>query len=303
MNILGLLDSKKINYIDKGDNEIAITCPNAANHQGGVDNNPSCNINIKKLKLHCLACGFKLGEVGLSKWLLGEDLDEFQTAALSIKGRLRRLGEAGEDAISCNTEEEFTMVPPSTPFRKDYRGISAQTYELLDARYCTVGRYADRVFFKIEQNGKLLGIDARSINPNERIKYLRPKGCNAKQWLYSLKHMHEYKVTRAVLVEGIFDSINIFDKLGVPIGASYFGTNNFSQENIIQLLGLNLEYVVFLPDNDKAGLDARDKICPQIAPWITTYYVPEEFIPEGKDAGDMSREELEYCLENKVRFR
>jgi DNA primase len=68
------------------------------------------------------------------------------------------------------------------------------------------------------------------------------------------------------------------------------------------LLELGLNEVIFFPDNDKAGLKARDEICPQITQWIPTYYVPEATIPEGKDVGDMSREEIEYCLENKRKW-
>lgn len=302
MDVIALLETKGIDFIDKGQDEIAITCPNAVNHQGGVDSNPSCNINIKKLKLHCLSCGFKLGEVGLSKWLMGDDLDEFQTAALSIKGKLRRMEEAdAEDSFVLDTDDEFTLVPPSTPFREDYRGISTRTYELLDARKCSVGRYADRIFFKIWQHNRLLGIDARALKADMQPKYLRPKGVDAKKWLFPFDYWSEKRAKHVALGEGLFHGINGVDK-EAPL-LTFFGSNNWSEHKLLLLLEMGLKDVTFFGDNDKAGIKARNTICAEIAPWIETYYIPEDLLPEGKDAGDLTKEEMEYCLENKVRFR
>lgn len=301
MDILALLEVKEIDYADAGTNEIAIICPNAVNHQGAADNTPSFRINVKDLKAHCFSCNYSMREEGLTKWLMGEDMDEFQMGALKIKGMLKRIEESEDDSFILDADEEFLMVPPSLPWRKEYRGISAETYELLDARHCTVGRYADRIFFKIWQHNRLLGIDARALSPTTQPKYLRPKGVDAKKWLFPFDYWKEKRVKSVALGEGLFHGINGVDKSLELL--TFFGSNNWSEHKLLLLLEMGLDYVTFFPDNDKAGLKARDTICPQIAPWITTYYVPEEFIPEGKDAGDMSREELELCMENKVRWR
>lgn len=301
MDVIALLEAKGIDYVDTGVDEIAIVCPNAVNHQGAIDNTPSFRINVKRLVGHCFACNLAMRMEGMTKWLMGEDLDEFQTAALSIKGKLRRMEEADEGDFDFDTDDEFTLVPPSVPFREDYRGISAATYEILDARRCHVGRYADRIFFKIWQHNRLLGIDARALCNSIQPKYLRPKGVDAKKWLYLFDEIRQRGFKYTCLGEGIFHSINFWDK-GFPLNC-YFGSNNWSEHKLLLLLEMGLDHVIYVGDNDVAGIKARKSICANIAPWIPTFYVPEDLLPEGKDAGDLTKEELEYCLENKVRFR
>jgi DNA primase len=313
MDVLALLDSKGIDYEHKGGAEYAIICPNQHNHHGGVDAKPSFNINAEKLVSHCFACGFSLSWAGLTKWLMGEDLDEFQTAALNLRGKLKRIAEHDTPNLLLEADDEFTMVPPSTPFRQEYRGIAASTYDLLDARHCTVGRYADRIFFKIEMDGKLLGIDARALKQGMVPKYLRPKGCNAKQWLFPYDLAKQQKVRRVVLCEGLFHAVNYLDKMGGPEAQCYFGGHNFSSDNVVQLLGLGIEEVIVFPDNDKAGITAMKKICPMTAEWLPTYYVPPEVLPildvsaQGdvlyKDLGDMSQAEIEECLSYRQKWK
>lgn len=306
MDVLALLDAKGIDYEHKGGAEYAIICPNQHNHHGGVDAKPSFNINVERMVGHCFACSLSMAQTGLTKWLMGEDLDEFQTATLNLRGALRRIAEQDTADLLLEPEEEFTLVPPSTPFRQEYRGIAADTYELLDARHCTVGRYADRLFFRVEMEGKLLGIDARALKKDMVPKYLRPKGCNAKQWLFPYDLAQQQKVRRVVLCEGLFHAVNYLDKIGRPEAQCYFGGHNFSSDNVVQLLGLGIEEVIVFPDNDTAGIKAMQKICPMVAEWLPTYYVPPEVLPildvdehgevTYKDLGDMTKEEIEECL-------
>lgn len=299
MDVIALLEAKGIDYIDKGADEIAIVCPNAFNHHGGTDDNPSCNINVKKLVMHCLACGFKMAETGMTRWLMGDDLDEFQMGALKVKAALKR-AQVEVDNDFCIDTEEFTMMPPSRPWTEDYRGISATTYEKLGARHCTVGRYADRIFFPIWQKGKLLGIDARALK-GQTPKYLRPSGAQAKQWLYPYDYWAPRRPRYACIAEGIFHSIAGVEH-GVPI-FSIFGIHNYDPGKLLLLIEMGLDEVIFFGDADVAGVKARNTICPQLAEWLPTFYIPEDTLPEGKDAGDLTKEEMDYCLTQKVRFR
>lgn len=301
MEVIALLEARGIDYVDAGVDEIAIICPNQHNHQGGVDATPSFRINIKKLMGHCFSCSLAMSEVGLTKWLMGDDLDDMQLQALKIHSTLRRMRDADEGDFVLDTDDEFTLVPPSTPFREEYRGISASTYELLDARKCSVGRYADRIFFKIWQHNRLLGIDARALKADMQPKYLRPKGVDAKKWLFPFDYWLEKRVKHMALGEGLFHGINGVDK-EAPL-LTFFGSNNWSEHKLLLLLEMGLDDVTFFGDNDKAGIKARNTICAEIAPWIHTFFVPEDLLPEGKDAGDLTKEEMKFCLENKVRFR
>ena len=302
MDVRALLESKQIEWVEKGADEISIVCPNQHNHQGGVDSNPSFNINTERLVAACFACGYKMGETGLTSWLMGDQLDELQMQALKIQSSIKRLQEENDyDLMFNQPDDEFTLVPPSTPFREDYRGISASTYELLDARKCSVGRYADRIFFKIWQHNRLLGIDARALKADMRPKYLRPKGVDAKKWLFPFDYWLEKRVKSICLGEGLFHGVNGVAKSTALL--TFFGANNWSEHKLLLLLEMGLDHVTFFGDNDAAGVKARNTICAEIAPWITTYYVPEGSLPEGKDAGDLTKEEMDYCLSQKVRFQ
>lgn len=299
MDIASLLTAQGIQWIDKGGNEFAVPCPNQAAHHGGFDADPSFFINSEKLVGHCFACGLKMGEVSLMNWLGHGTLDELQTQTIQLRSRLNKLQTPSD--IPSITEESFTLVPPSTPFREDYRGIAKSTYEALNARKCNVGRYANRMFFEIWQKGILLGIDARALASDMKPKYLRNKGADAKKWLWPQDYWKPRKPKFICLAEGCFHAVNGVDK-DTPI-LCFYGVNNFSEENILDVLALNVDYVVYFGDNDKPGIEAREHITQLLSPWVPTYYVPEESLPEGKDAGDLTKDEMDYCLQVKKKVR
>lgn len=301
MDILSLLDTNNIGYQHKGQDEVVISCPNAVHgHSGGVDSTMSnCFINTEKQTLFCFACGFKLGPVGLSKWLLGEDLDEMQVKAIGIKSKLKQMQQTEEEIFSL---DKIFFEPPGIPFYRDYRGISKETYKKLGAIECTKGWYEGRICFPIMQEGKCLGYDCRTL-VSAKEKYLRPKGCDAKEWLYPLDLAREYKIKRAILCEGIFHSINYFDKIELPEALSFFGSKNFSVTNVQQLLGLGVEEVIVFPDNDTPGWDAAIKIAKQCKEWFPVRVVNVEKLEEGKDLGDLTRDEILDVMKDLRRLR
>lgn len=299
MDILGLLDSQGISYEHKGQGEVAISCPNAFAHSGGIDKTPSFFINVEKMVAHCWVCGYKMGEVGLTKWLMGEDLDEFQIKAISIKSKLKQLKSTEDELYEV---DKVFFEPPGIPFTRDYRGISAETYRKLGAIECTRGRYEGRICFPIVQESKTLGYDCRTM-VGDKIKYLRPKGCNASEWLYSLDLMREYKVKRVILTEGIFGMINYFDKVQIPEAAAFFGTKNWSTYKLQLLIGLDIDSVIVFPDNDEPGWNAAIEIYKQIEPWLPVRIANVEKLEEGKDLGDLTRDEILDVLKDLRRLR
>lgn len=300
MDILGLLDSQGISYEHKGQGEVAISCPNAFAHSGGIDKTPSFFINVEKMVAHCWVCGYKMGEVGLTKWLMGEDLDEFQIKAISIKSKLKQLKSTEDELYEV---DKVFFEPPGVPFNRDYRGISAETYRKLGAIECTRGRYEGRICFPIVQESKTLGYDCRTLS-DQVPKYLRPKGCDAKRWLYPYDRANEAKVKRVILCEGIFHSINTYDKLGIPEALCYFGAKNFDPVfNIQLLLGLDVDSVIVFPDNDEPGWNAAIEIYKQIEPWLPVRIANVEKLEEGKDLGDLTRDEILDVLKDLRRLR
>ena len=301
MDIISLLEAKGIPWQDKGSNEIAIPCPNAAvGHSDGIDNTMSnCFINTEKMVLNCFACSFKLGEVGLTRWLLGEDLDEFQIKAIGIKSKLKQLANIKEDLFDV---DQVFFEPPGVPFNRDYRGISAETYRKLGAIECTRGRYENRICFPITQEGKCLGYDCRAL-VDMKPKYLRPKGCDAQKWLYPFDLARESKIKRAILAEGIFHSINFYHQTGIPETLAYFGRHNYTTYKTQLLLGLGVEEVIVFPDNDKAGWDVAIEIAKEVQDWIPVRVVNVEKLEDGKDLGDLTRDEIIDVMKDLRRLR
>jgi DNA primase len=303
MDILAILDSKGIHYEHKGGAEFAIICPAQGNHSDGVDALPSFNINIEKMKGHCFACGFSMNPERLQMWLLGDSLDETQIQILNLRGKLRRMDEHDLALDFEHEDDRLTLMPPGKPWDREYRGVSVETYRTLGAIECQRGRYENRICFPITQHGRLLGVDARALG-DEKPKYLRPKGCDAKKWLYPFDLGKSQKIRKVILCEGIYHAIGYYNQMGVAEAQCYFGTNNYSQHNTLLLLELGLEYVVFWPDNDKAGIDAMEKICPQVSEWLDCRYIPPEVLPEdGRDLADFNKEEIEFFLSKMRRWK
>lgn len=301
MDILSLLEAKGIDYEHKGQDEIAISCPNAANgHSDGIDSTmANCFINTSKCVLHCFACGYKLSEVGLTKWLMGEDLDEMQVKAIGIRSKLKMLSSVEDEIFEV---DKVFFEPPGVPFYRDYRGIYAETYKKLGAIECTRGRYESRVCFPITQEGKTLGYDCRTLI-GDKVKYLRPKGCNAKQWLFPYDLAKQENIRKVVLCEGIFHAINYLDKMETPEALCYFGTNNWSSYKLQLLLGLGVKEVVVFPDNDDPGWAAAVEIYKHIEPWLPVKIANVEKLEEGKDLGDLTRDEIIDVMKDLRRLR
>ena len=302
MDIPALLEAKGIEYIVKGVDELAIVCPNALNHQGSVDSTPSFNISTSKEVAACFSCGYKLGVEGMQKWLLGDVLDEDQMQCLTLRGKLKRIQNQPEEALFIEEAEFETYMPPGKPWDREYRGISVETYRKLGAIECQRGRYENRICFPISQHGRLLGVDARALG-EEKPKYLRPRGCNAKEWLYPFDLAKQKRVKRVILCEGIFHSIRLLSEVGRPEALCYFGAQNWSEHKTLLLLELAPQEVIFWPDNDKAGIEAMNKICPQLTDWFEIFFIPPEVLPTGRDLGDFSKGEIIGFLEQKRRWK
>lgn len=314
MEVLELLESRGIHWVYKGGDEYGIECPNAASHSGSKDSSPSFNINVEKLQGHCFACGFSMNEERLVKWLTGGELDDFSLQTMALRAKLKRLSTT--ETTSIQESNRAILIPPGEPWDEDgYRGISIDTYRKLGAIRCDRGWYVNRICFPVYLGGELVGVDARALGADMQPKYLRPKGCNCREeWLYPFDLVKASNPKYVVLVEGIYDSIAVFDKLG-PVGLSIFGTENFSMSKLRLILKTGCEEVVMFFDKDEAGQAAQKKIGAMISDWLRVSEAfidhlpidPRASISKGKlvykDCGDLSKSELEYAIEHRTSFR
>ena len=298
MEIIELIEAKGIHYVIKPDGEIAIVCPHAANHQGGVDARPSFNINADRLVSHCFACGFSLKGDDLLQWLTGGALEELDFRTMAIRAKIKQIEHTSDVPLS---EARQVLIPPGDPWDEDgFRGISIDTYRKLGAIRCNRGWYDNRIVFPIYLGGELIGVDARALKDDMKPKYLRNKGSSCGvDWLYPYDIVKEMKPNYVILGEGIFHSVN-----GVGHGfptLCFFGANNWSRTKLRMVLALNVDYVVMFADNDKAGIKAEQEICSMISNWLPVYSTNTSRVPEGKDLGDLSKDEISWAIENKVK--
>ena len=298
MDILTLLEAKGLSPVHSSGNEYKMQCINQAAHDDGFDSNPSLYVNIEKQVMFCQTCGFRLNEVALTKWLIGDDLDDFQMKSLELKGALKRIQNAEEPFLA--EAEEFTMMPPSAPWNKEYRGLSKEFLLGMGARKCSVGRYENRIIFPIYVNCRLRGFDSRALG-NEKPKYLRSKGFDAvNEGLYPLDHVIALRPRYVILCEGLFDALNaIFN--GFP-ALCIFGLN-VGMQKVALLLSTGASEIILMLDNDTAGNAAKMKIAEQIKDWVTVSIADNSLLVDGKDLGDLNQEEIQYCIDNRRRVK
>jgi len=298
LDILNLLESKGFTLTHVGGDEYKTVCVNEAGHDDGVDSHPSLCINVVKGVAYCPVCGFRLSETAMTRWLIGDDLDDFQMQALTLKGALKRIQNAEEPFLA--EAEEFTMMPPSTPWDRDYRGISKEFLQLMGARHCKVGRYENSIILPIYVNGRLRGFDSRTLG-DRKPKYLRSKGFDAvNEGLYPIDYVIKLRPNYVIVCEGLFDALNAC-ALGFP-AVCIFGLN-VGMSKVALLLSTGASEVILFLDNDSAGIAATTKIASEIKDWITVSIADSSILVDGKDLGDLNKEEIQYCIDNRRRVK
>lgn len=307
MDIITLLEAKGFALTHVGGDEYKMVCINEAGHDDGIDTHPSLCVNIEKGVAYCPVCGFKLSETAMIKWLIGDDLDDFQMVALTLKGALKRIHSAEEPFLAA--AEEFTMMPPSVAWNVEYRGLSIEFLQSVGARKCSVGRYENRIIFPIYVNNRLRGFDSRALG-NEKPKYLRSKGFDAvNEGLYPLDHVIALRPSYVILCEGIIDALNALFH-GFP-ALNIFGVN-MGMQKVALLMSTGAQEIILMLDNDEAGNAATVKIIAQIKDWLTvsiadksllTTYVDADGKEKQRDLGDLTKEEIQFSIDNRRRVK
>ena len=175
------------------------------------DSNPSFRIDKVSGVAHCFSCGFKLN---IFKYY------GILTTSTSI--RVAKLKEKLDKVKS----DLFGVEPPkgTTSIGKSVRGISINTLTRFEACFTNlVQELEDRIMFPIRDiSGKVVVYVCRHMLSNGNPRYLNyPRGANMP--LYPARPT-EPGHSSLVLVEGIFDMLNVYDK-GVVNVACCFGTN------------------------------------------------------------------------------
>ncbi len=248
------------------------------------DNNPSFRIDKITGIAHCFSCGFK---TNIFKY--------FGILTVNNSIKVAKL----KEKLNKIKGDLFGIEPPkgTAAFAKSFRGISLNTLKKFEACYTySVPELEDRIMFPIRDiTGKALVYVCRHMLSQANPRYVNyPRG--ATMPLFPAR-MIEPGHTALVLVEGLFDMLNLYDK-GLTNVACCFGTNTLKHSLKEKLLpyratGVTKIYIMF--DGDDAGRRAAIELEPLIAE--LEYAVEIINLNDDTDPGDLSSEDVSQIIE------
>lgn len=264
-----LLDSKGIKYKVSG-RDYLIKCLNP-DHQ---DNNPSLRVDKAFGVGQCFACGFKLN---IFKYY-GLNTDIQSLRVLRVKDKLQTI----------YSESIGLQIPKgATPFTRDFRDIPGEVFKELGC--FTHPDYEDRLMFPLKDvTDKIVLFLGRFIHSDLKPKYkYYPE--KVKPPLFPAKLHPNNGIL--VLVEGIFDALNLMSK-GLTNVAAIHGANSLNNdpEKLLQLKlqGVTKIYLIF--DGDAAGQKAAEQLKPMLE--SKNFVVDTIDLPEDLDPGAMDHNQV-----------
>ena len=237
MNVEDLLNTKDISFIPKG-KDFLVRCLNPEHE----DRNPSMRVDQITGIFNCFSCGYKgnlfthfgqkANKMELRKQLMRKKIDEirFQSSGLQ-------------------------MPEGYMPYVGNWRNVRPETYKDFEAFIHAGKDFNGRICFPIrDRSARIVAFQSRTTG-DQQPKYLNtPPG--AKLPLFPIV---EPLQGRIILVEGIFDVINLHDK-GLTNAVCCFGVNNVTEEKLQVLTVAGVEGIDVFLDNDDAGQAASKKI-------------------------------------------
>jgi len=294
MNLKTIIKSYQSDYNENSTHYI-LKCPECNREKLYVD---------KKEKLFiCFRCGIKGGFVGLVRYLKNVSCEE----AYRIINNNRRVDSKLEqetlhslthfwEKVEKRQKSKLVFLPDDCRplsfydndgllILNDYleeRELTKLHSYIFDLGY---SQKMQRLIFPIYSGYELVGWQGRTIFPNVKPKMLNNLGLNKSDYLYNYDTVFDNGVKSLILSEGPIDCIKAN---GVMPAVALFGkTMSRKQFNDIITLSPDKLYIGLDFDAEKQAFEiARKFFC----------FIPEVYvlnIPEGRDLGDSSIEEIE----------
>jgi len=184
----------------------------------------------------------------------------------------------------------------------EYRNYSPEAIAHWKLFVCTSGELADRVVMPIEDSqGRMVGVTGRKIKADMVAKWLhRPRNLHTGWVLTGLgrnfKEIQE--ADEVIVVEGVFDCVRVWDA-GLKNVCTPIGTF-FTDEHEMELYKTGVTQYVSGFDNDVGGRNGTRKVIERLKYKFDLTVLD---IPEGKDPGDLTPEELLEAYNNKMTWR
>jgi len=247
------------------------------------DSNPSFRIDKSTGIAHCFSCGFK---TNIFKFY-GLLTNNISIRIVKLKNKLKALQE------STNGLDPLDGAKPMT---STFRNISVQTLKHFGAfETDRVEQMLDRIVFPITDiRQKTVAYVGRHSMSNGNPRYVNyPAGASLPLFPTRFQEQH----TNIVLVEGIFDMLNCYDK-GLHNVVCTFGTSKLLNEVSDKMLSykvMGIEKVFILYDGDEAGREAAKKIKPLIEE--AGFIVEIINLPQDTDPGIITQEDVDSLIE------
>lgn len=230
MNVEDLLNNKDIAYIPKG-KDYVVSCL----HPDHNDRNPSMRIDQVTGIFNCFSCGFK----GNLFTHFGEKVNKMEMKRQLLK---KKIDEVRAESVGLQMPEGYS------PYIGNWRGIRAETYREFEAFIHAGKDFTGRICFPIrDRSGRIVSFQSRTTG-DQQPKYLNtPPG--AKMPLFPVVEPIQGSI---ILVEGIFDVLNLHDK-GLTNAVCCFGVKNVTEEKLQVLSVAGVDSIDVFLDNDEAG--------------------------------------------------
>ena len=267
MNVQELLENKQVPFLPKG-NDFVVSCLNPEHDDG----NPSMRVDQITGIFNCFSCGFK-GSLFVH---FGEKASFLHLRRELLKKKIR---EKRAESVG------LSFPPNALPYVGNWRDIRPETYRKFEA-FQEHDTFIGRIVFPVRDiSGKIVAFNARHMTGGTPKYMINPPG--ARMPLFPSKV--EPIQGSVILVEGIYDMINLHDK-GLTNAVCCFGTRNINEDklSILRLQGVE-EAIVFF-DGDEAGQTAAVKVkelCEK------TDLLTRNINLEGKDPGGLSMSQVE----------
>lgn len=284
------LEHNELQYVDR-DSKVSHCCINPSH----IEEHPSAVTFFTEGNEFsiCKSCNFTLGTEALYKFLdVGIDENVIFKAQIErlLKEKLINLGEVEPTKIYLPIKDG--------DFDKQYRGISAETFEKINAYYTfKEAYYGKRIIIPIyNYKNELRSFEAISTNAKIQPKVLRPKSIDTTN-LFGFENLLGESDT-IFITEGLFSALSFWE-LGYQ---SIFNMGIATIKDKIKTLHIKgIKNIILCGDNDSSGR-TFNKECYQLLKHnfnVAFFQFPYNS-PEKCDSNDLlkkDREVLQECID------
>ena len=237
MNVEELLKSRDVYYMPKG-GDFLVSCLNPEH----ADRNPSMRIDQITGIFQCFSCAFK----GNLFTFFGEKANQLQLRRELLKKKLK---DKRSESVG------LSFPKNSTPYTGTWRDIKAETYKRFEAFQHHGTDFIGRINFPIRDiSGRIVAFNGRHTTNGTPKYMISPAG--AKMPLFPIVKPIQGCV---ILVEGIYDMINLHDK-GLTNAICTFGTKNINEDKLRMLSIQGVDTIDIFFDGDEPGQKAAERV-------------------------------------------